>query len=53
MKLRGVRFLLFSCLVGVSSAQRNDYYHQGDDDYQDYAGDNLYADYANKQAAAG
>jgi hypothetical protein len=53
MKLRGVRFLLFSCVVGVSSAQRNDYYHQGDDDYQDYAGDNLYADYASKQAAAG
>jgi hypothetical protein len=52
MKLRGVRFLLFSCVVGVSSAQRNDYY-QGDDDYQDYAGDNLYADYASKQAAAG
>lgn len=40
-------------LIGVSSAQRNDYYDQGGDyGGDDYAGDNLYADYAaNKQAA--
>lgn len=49
MKLRRAHhaaFLLLSCVAGVSGQS----YYQ-DDNYQDYEGDNLYADYANKQAA--